>query len=153
MGDNSDLTVDSMQYFQQISFDSLRFHYSNTINELVKCKQRLNLYFRIAGINKGSEISRVFHEKFKSLKAYYDQKHRTKTEIEREIFFYWSFAKENVDVERSLDKSLIHENLSEDLSHNGGRSEADKAGYSSEGKTSQIKLSKTKEVEMGLSLP
>lgn len=133
-GDNLSLhglKVASTNYFAEVSFDCLRFQYASLLSNLVEGKRRLNLYFRIAGINKGSLMSEIFADKFKSFRAYYGSLLFNKAQIEKEIFFYWSYVKENVDVDIDNEKSLANANLSLEATNPRRRSEADKSGYSS----------------------
>lgn len=51
------LKANSANYYAELSFDSLRFQYSNVIEAIIQSNRRMNMYFRIAGINKGSLLS------------------------------------------------------------------------------------------------
>jgi len=77
------LKVNSNNYFSEISFDSLRFQYSNVIEGILVSNKRMNLYFRIAGINKGSLVSEIFAEKYKMHQAYHNSLIVNKLYIEK----------------------------------------------------------------------
>ena len=89
----------STNYISELSFDSLRFHYSNVIDAIMASNRRMNLYFRIAGINKGTTVSTIFGEKYKAYNAYHDSLLHNKLRIEKEINYYWTYVKEHIDVD------------------------------------------------------
>jgi hypothetical protein len=88
-----DQKANSVNYYAEISFDSLRFQYSNVIEAIIKSNMRMNMYFRIAAINKGSLLSKIYTEKYKSYNAYHDSLLHNKLEIEKEINNYWKYVK------------------------------------------------------------
>ena len=45
--------------------------YANTVEYLIETNQRLNLYYRVAGINKGKPLSRIFAKKYESFLGYH----------------------------------------------------------------------------------
>lgn len=69
--------------------------------------RRMNLYFRIAGINKGSLVSTIFAEKYKAYNAYHDSLLRNKLRIEKEINFYWTYVKEHIDVDQEVQRQQL----------------------------------------------
>ena len=64
------------------------------------------MYFRIAGVNKGSLMADIFTEKYKAHQNYHNGLLCNKLSIEKQIHFYWHFVKENVDIDISIDKSM-----------------------------------------------
>ena len=99
----------STNYISELSFDSLRFHYSNVIDAIMASNRRMNLYFRIAGINKGTTVSTIFGEKYKAYNAYHDSLLHNKLRIEKEINYYWTYVKEHIDVDHQVQKEqLVH---------------------------------------------
>ena len=65
----------------------------------------MNLYFRVAGINKGSLMCDIFAEKYKKFNSYHNSLLCNKISIEKQIHFYWNYVKENVDIDVEADKS------------------------------------------------
>lgn len=62
----------SHNYFEEVSFDTLRFEYSNIIAAIIDSNRRLNLYFRVAGINKNSHMCEIFFKKYLEFQEYHD---------------------------------------------------------------------------------
>jgi hypothetical protein len=62
----------SMNYYNEVSFDSLRFHYSNVIEAIIASNRRMNLYFRVAGVNKNSKMCEIFADKYKKFEKYHN---------------------------------------------------------------------------------
>ena len=89
----------SNNYFNEISFDSLRFQYSNIIASINQSNRRMNLYFRVAGVNKNSKMGNIFLEKYNLYQTYHNQLLSVKLQIEKVIHYYWNYVKENVDIE------------------------------------------------------
>lgn len=73
----------SNNYYAEISFDSLRFHYSSILDLLIQSNRRLNLYLRIASVNKNSAMSKVFMKKYKEFEKYHDMLIHNKVEMEK----------------------------------------------------------------------
>lgn len=140
------LKANSENYFAEISFDSLRFQYCNVIEAIVQSNRRMNLYFRVAGVNKGSLMCEVFAEKYRSFQAFHNALLSNKLAIEKQIHFYWTYVKENVDVDLSLDRRSVENQSSDAVNMRRGarqQSEAEKSGYFSREKDHfQIKVSK-----------
>ena len=63
----------------------------------------MNLYFRVAGINKNQRMCKVFADKYKAYESYHNMLIQNKLDIEKQIYYYWHFIKENVDVEVNTD--------------------------------------------------
>ncbi len=73
----------SANYYAEVSFDSLRFHYSNTIHDIIESNRRMNLFFRVAGVNKNSVMSLLFAEKYKAHHQYHNALLKNKLNIEK----------------------------------------------------------------------
>ena len=125
----------SSNYFNEISFDSLRFQYSNIIAAINQSNRRMNMFYRVAGVNKNSLISSIFIEKYRNHQPYHDQLLNIKLSIEKAIHYYWNYVKENVDVDiGSADNrssnvrggSMYFRNSSV---YRGAESSAEKPGY------------------------
>lgn len=89
----------------------------------------MNLYFRIAGINKGSLVSTIFADKYKAYNAYHDSLLRNKLRIEKEINFYWTYVKEHVDVDADAQRQSGFQNRSSDISLRRKASIAERTRY------------------------
>lgn len=89
----------SLNYFSEITFDSLRFHYSNVIEAIIASNKRLNLYMRISNVNKEAKMCEVFARKYADFERYHNMLLQNKLDIEKQIYYYWNYIRENVDVE------------------------------------------------------
>lgn len=139
--------VSSNNYYGEVSFDTLRFHYSNIIEAIIKSNRRLNLYWRVSRVNSNSQMCEIFSEKYHAHMTYHDMLISNKLNIEKQIHFYWNYIKENVDKEvKTVDDrrntivkgSIVHKN-SNLLKSNSMTYEA---GYFSNNEHYQIKINK-----------
>mmetsp|Transcript_24374 Transcript_24374/g.37764 ORF Transcript_24374/g.37764 Transcript_24374/m.37764 type:complete len:377 (-) Transcript_24374:476-1606(-) len=101
------MKVSSTNFFQEIKFESLRFLYESTIEEVIQAMKRTNFYFRIAGINKDSKLGKIFLKKHEEFRRYYFSLMRNRQRIEKEIDFYCDYIEKHVDF-LQFDKNYAH---------------------------------------------
>jgi len=71
--------VASRNYFGEVDFTTLHFLLRETVEVMIECKKRMNLYQRIATINEGSALQQVFTAKHNDYELYYNQLAKNKS--------------------------------------------------------------------------
>ena len=115
------MKVASKNFYAEIDFDTLLFQYTQLVEFLVASNQRLNLYFRLAGINKGKQISQIFARKYESFMSFHLGMVENKEKIEYLIDYYYGFVNENIllaQEERKRPKLPILRNQTSDHQDN-----------------------------------
>lgn len=91
-----EMKVASNNFFAEIDFDTLLFLYTQLVELLVASNQRLNLYFRLAGTNKGQQISHIFARKYESFMSFHLSMVENKEKMEYLIDYYYNFVTEKI---------------------------------------------------------
>ena len=68
--------------------------------------ERLNLYFRLAGINKGQKISQIFANKYEKFIKFHQALIENKEKIEYLIDYYYGYVNEHIIIAQDADGKL-----------------------------------------------
>ena len=109
---STDTSVKSFNLYSELNFEQLQFQYKTVFKNIIEAHQRFQLYYRIANINKGSQLGKVFKFKHEQIEAYIESLFNSKKMIEDQIQYYIEYVSENLNIKENF---VIQDNVDEEF--------------------------------------